>query len=255
MIKFRYFFAIVVTLCIIPYISGNRISAQPVVQVSPTCGPSSPGFEITVNSNGFEPNSNIKWKLVNSEDKIPYIGYFQSNSTGGFNDVTSLDDLIPGNYKLYFGTDRNELDSPLEGTPRPFVDITIPCSAEQQSSSIATASDNGSAAMVLLSQRLKTGTGGNNDIVGEVKNLGNDTAKRVRIDLTTYDNNGDVIGTDFTYSTVDTLKASQKSSFDLLSSKDNFINMKNYELSLQWRNSDGTDEYVENAQVHKDGNK
>ena len=55
------------------------------------------------------------------------------------------------------------------------------------------------ADVVLLSQRLKIGTGGNNDIVGEVKNLGNDTAKRVRIDLTTYDNNGDVIGTDFTY--------------------------------------------------------
>ena len=74
-------------------------------------------------------------------------------------------------------------------------------------------------------------------------------------DLTTYDNNGDVIGTDFTYSTVDTLKAGQKSSFDLQSSKDNFNNMKNYELSLQWRNSDGTDAYVENAQVQKDENK
>ena len=108
------------------------------------------------------------------------------------------------------------------------------------------------ADVVLLSQRLKIGTGGNNDIVGEVKNLGNDTAKRVRIDLTTYDNNGDVIGTDFTYSTVDTLKAGQKSSFDLLSSKDNFNDMKNYELSLQWRNPGGTDEYVENAQAKKD---
>ena len=103
MIKLCYFFVIVVILFTIPYLSGNRIFAQPVVQVSPSCGPSSPGFEITVNSNGLEPNSNIKWKLVNSEGKIPYIGYFQSNSTGGFNDVTSLDDLIPGNYKLYFG--------------------------------------------------------------------------------------------------------------------------------------------------------
>ena len=46
----------------------------------------------------------------------------------------------------------------------------------------------------------------------------------------------------------DTLKAGQKSSFDLLSSKDNFNDMKNYELSLQWRNPGGTDEDVGNAQ-------
>ena len=119
------------------------------------------------------------------------------------------------------------------------------------SSPIATASDNGGAAMVLVSQRLKIGTGGDNDIVGEVKNLGNDTAKRVRIDLTTYDNNGDVIGTDFTYRPVDTLKAGQKSSFDLLSSKDNFNALKDYKLSLQWRNSDGTDQYVDKAPIYK----
>ena len=64
--------------------------------------------------------------------------------------------------------------------------------------------------MVLVSQRLKIGTGGDNDIVGEVKNLGNDTAKRVRIDLTTYDNNGDVIGTDFTYNTVEYTESRSK---------------------------------------------
>jgi len=66
--------------------------------------------------------------------------------------------------------------------------------------------------VVLISQRLKIGDGDYNDIVGEVKNVGNDTAKRVRIDLTTYDNNDGVIGTDYIFSTVDTLKAGQKSS-------------------------------------------
>ena len=50
---------------------------------------------------------------------------------------------------------------------------------------------------------------------------------------------------------VDTLKAGQKSSFDLLSSKDNFNALKDYKLSLQWRNSDGTDQYVDKAPIYK----
>ena len=244
--------------CIILLLSSTNVFAQPVVQVKPTCGASVPGFEITVNSNGFKPNSNIKWKLVNSDGKIPYIGYFQSNGTGGFNDVTSLDDLISGNYKLYFGTDRNELDSPLEGNPKLSVDITIPCATGMQTdtatvtsnSSIDNVSDIQSADIVLLSQRIKNG----NDIIGQVKNIGNDTADFVKIGLTTYDKNGDVLGTDFTYASVQTLNPNQKSSFDMLSPKDNFIGMNNYELSLHWRNSDGTDGYVDNAKAYKDQN-
>ena len=74
------------------------------------------------------------------------------------------------------------------------------------------------------------------------------------MDLTTYDKNGDVLGTDFTYASSQTLNPNQKSSFDILSPKDNFIGMNNYELSLHWRNSDGTDGYVDNAQAYKDQN-
>ena len=39
----------------------------PIVQVSPTCGPADPGFNMVINANGFAPNSNVNWKLVNSE--------------------------------------------------------------------------------------------------------------------------------------------------------------------------------------------
>jgi len=111
--------------------------------------------------------------------------------------------------------------------------------------------ENGNASIVLLSQRLKQGSGGYNDIIGQVKNIVSDTVEFVKIGLTVYDENGDVIGTDFTYSSPDTLKPSQKASFDLLSEKDNFKGMKNYELSLQWRDADGTDQYIENAQLFR----
>lgn len=60
-------------------------------------------------------------------------------------------------------------------------------------------SDNGNASIVLLSQKLKKGAGHYNHIVGEVKNVGNNTATSVKIGLTTYDQNGGVLGTDTTF--------------------------------------------------------
>ncbi len=105
--------------------------------------------------------------------------------------------------------------------------------------------------VVLLSQRLKKGSGNYNNIVGQVKNIGSTTVDFVKIGLTVYDRNGDVVGTDSIYADATTLKPNQKSSFDIISSKDNFNGMKNYELSLQWRDFIGNDEYVENAQVYK----
>ena len=88
-------------------------------------------------------------------------------------------------------------------------------------------------------------------MVGQVKNIGNDTASFVRIDVTTYDKDGGVLGTDFTYASANTLKPNQKSSFELSSSSDNFKGMDYYELSLQWKNPDFTEGYVENAQVYE----
>jgi hypothetical protein len=105
--------------------------------------------------------------------------------------------------------------------------------------------------VVLLSQKLKKGSGDYNDIIGQVKNIGTDTVKFVKIGLTVYDKNGDVVGTDSTYSTASTLEPNQKSSFDIISTKDNFDGMASYELSLQWQDSDGTDQYVDNAQIYK----
>jgi hypothetical protein len=125
-------------------------------------------------------------------------------------------------------------------------------SSDLTSNSTSSQSDDSNAAdIVLLSQKLKKSSFGYRHLVGQVKNIGNDTGSYVRIDLTTYDKNGDVLGTDFTYATANTLKPNQKSSFDLGSSSDNFKGMKYYELSLQWNNEDGTDGYVENAKIFK----
>ena len=108
--------------------SNSLVYGSPIVLVSPTCGPADPGFNMVINANGFAPHSNVNWKLVNSKAQIPLYGYFQTNSTGGFNDVTFADDLKADSYKMYFGTDANNDNKFDVGASTTYDNITIPCS-------------------------------------------------------------------------------------------------------------------------------
>jgi hypothetical protein len=101
--------------------------AEPVVDISPTCGPHEPGFNIVINANGFKANSTVAYKFVDSNSKIPLYGYFDTNQTGGFNDVTYADDLLPDKYKLYFADDANS-DGVFDiGAKRIYANVSIPC--------------------------------------------------------------------------------------------------------------------------------
>jgi len=104
-----------------------NVYAEPRVDISPTCGPHEPGFNIVINANGFKPNSNVAYKFVDSHSKIPLYGYFETNSTGGFNDVTFADDLKKDNYKLYFANDDNNDNVFDIGAKRIYANVTIPC--------------------------------------------------------------------------------------------------------------------------------
>ena len=108
-------------------ISIMTVFAEPKVDISPTCGPHEPGFNIVINANGFAPNSTVAYKFVDSNSKIPLYGYFETNSTGGFNDVTFADDLKEGNYKLYFADDTNNDNVFDIGSKRVYANLTIPC--------------------------------------------------------------------------------------------------------------------------------
>lgn len=101
--------------------------AEPKVDISPTCGPSEPGFNIVINANGFKPNSIVDVKFVGSDNKIPLYTKFQTNSTGGFSDLTFADDLKEGKYRLYLGDDSNDDQVFDIGAKRIYANITIPC--------------------------------------------------------------------------------------------------------------------------------
>jgi hypothetical protein len=100
---------------------------KPPVDLSPTCGPAEPRFNIIINTNGFSPNGTVAWKFVGSDSKIPLYGYFETNGTGGFNDVTFADDLKPDHYKMYVADDVNSDGTFDIGAARVYAKVTVPC--------------------------------------------------------------------------------------------------------------------------------
>jgi hypothetical protein len=105
--------------------------------------------------------------------------------------------------------------------------------------------------LVLVSQKLNNASFGYHVLEGQVKNIGNDTAKSVVVTLTIYDKDNRVVGTQFTYPHLRTLKPDHKSTFKMTSSVDNFKGMEYYVISIDWKKPDGSKGYVENAQIYK----
>jgi hypothetical protein len=90
------------------------------------------------------------------------------------------------------------------------------------------------------------------DINGQVKNIGNETAESIKIIFTFYDSNGNMVGTDFTYIDIDKLNPGQKAPFSESVDKRELPNMDQYEVSLSWYNPDGTEEYIEDVEITTD---
>ena len=119
-------------------------------------------------------------------------------------------------------------------------------------SSNSTSPENSNVAgIVLLSQKLNNASFGYRVLEGQIQNKGNGTVKSVIVTLTVYDKNKGVIGSEFTYPHLRTLKPNHKSTFKMTSSIDNFKGMKYYEISLEWKKTDGSQAYIQNAKIYK----
>lgn len=121
----------------------------------------------------------------------------------------------------------------------------------ENSGNNATTESSNATGMVLLSQKLNNASFGYRVLEGLIQNKGNDTAKSVIVTLTIYDKNNSIVGSQFTYPHVRTLRPDLKSTFKMTSSIDNFKGMKYYEISLQWKKPDGSQGYLENAKIFK----
>jgi len=88
--------------------------------------------------------------------------------------------------------------------------------------------------LIVISHTSKTDAYGYYEIVGEVKNSSGTTAEYVNIVVTYYDSGGTVIGTEYTYATLDQIAAGQTSPFTV-SSYPRKIQPASYSLQVQGR--------------------
>ena len=108
----------------------NSIS-QKNVTINPNCG-TEEGFEVTLETDGFEPNSNVHWDLVDTiNNTIALSGYFTTNSSGGFEERTYVDDINSGDYKIKFFDDADTNDKLDTNKTIISRDLSIPCKNQQ----------------------------------------------------------------------------------------------------------------------------
>ena len=118
---------IIMSLTIILPLFTLLAYAQKNVTINPNCG-TEEGFEVTLETDGFEPNSNVHWDLVDTiNNTIALSGYFTTNSSGGFEERTYVSDINSGDYKIKFFDDadtNDKLDTNKTGIS---LDFSIPC--------------------------------------------------------------------------------------------------------------------------------
>lgn len=111
-----------------------------------------------------------------------------------------------------------------------------------------------SAAKIILNKIKYRSDKFSDNISGQIMNVGNGTAESIQVIFTYYDKKGNVIGSDYTYANQDNLKAGQKSPFSQMVNEEIGDDMEAYEISLSWKNSDGSEEYLENVQLEDENN-
>jgi hypothetical protein len=101
--------------------------------------------------------------------------------------------------------------------------------------------------VILLSHKLKKGDRfGLTHLIGQIKNVGNNTVENVEIGLTGYDKNGDVTITKSAFTEPKIIKPNQRATFDNPSYTEDYKEVQSCQLSLKW-NSNGAEQYIENA--------
>jgi hypothetical protein len=79
-----------------------------------------------------------------------------------------------------------------------------------------------------------------NTLIEQVQNNVTNEVNFVKIIATYYDQNGDITGTDFTFSDPYLLKPAMKAPFELSLDEEITSELGSYDLTITWRNEDGT---------------
>jgi hypothetical protein len=127
MSRYLILLPIIMAISLIIPLFTSLAYAQKNATISPDCG-TEDGFEVNLETDGFRPNSNVHWDLVDIKNNtIILSGYFTTNGSGGFEEHTFIDDISSGDYKIKFFDDvdtNNKLDT---NKTELSLDLFIPC--------------------------------------------------------------------------------------------------------------------------------
>jgi hypothetical protein len=121
-------FLTIILVASISLFTNTNAELKPNVKVLPVCGDTS-GYGMELNVNGFEPNSNVGWKLVHPETQSsPTYGYFATNNTGGFSESEYIEgELEEGKYEIQFFDDADNDGKADQGKKEFIVSMSTPC--------------------------------------------------------------------------------------------------------------------------------
>jgi hypothetical protein len=127
MSKYFILLPIIMAISLIIPLFTSLAYAQKNTTISPDCG-TEEGFEVNLETDGFRPNSNVHWDLVDIKNNtIALSGYFTTNSSGGFEERTFVDDISSGDYKIKFFDDADTNDKLDSNKTELSLDLSIPC--------------------------------------------------------------------------------------------------------------------------------
>ena len=118
---------IIMSISLIIPLCTSLAYAQKNATISPDCG-TEERFEVNLETDGFLPNSNVHWDLIDIKNNtIALSGYFTTNSSGGFEERTFVDDISNGDYKIKFFDDADTNDKLDSNKTELSLDLSIPC--------------------------------------------------------------------------------------------------------------------------------
>ena len=127
MSKYFILLPIIMAISLITLLCTSLAYAQKNATITPDCG-TEDGFEVNLETDGFRPNSNVHWDLVDIKNNtIALSGYFTTNSSGGFEERTFVDDISRGDYKIKFFDDADTNDKLDTNKTELSLDLSIPC--------------------------------------------------------------------------------------------------------------------------------
>mgnify|MGYP001765487739 CR=1 FL=1 len=127
---------------------------------------------------------------------------------------------------------------PNEKSPFEILEIDEAISAQIDHYSVVVSDSNVTTdepyrSFAILSKDSYTDSTGTFHAIGELQNTGSQAADYVKVVVTLYDSAGKVVGTDFTYTEIDTVLAGQKSPFEVLELDNSVVSkMHDYELAI-----------------------